>query len=134
VPEAPDLEDQIEAACATEDPKLCNLRVTFGHYDLSLALRDAIGADTGANFHTWAVWGSKKAGTTIRREDFAGARGVLLRTFARPALNRAAREVLAGNVTVLDDIGRVTARFVRAFPPAAGREPERLDDFLQASG
>ena len=78
-------------------PRLCNLRVTVGHYDLSLALRDALGADTGANFHTWAVWGSKKAGTTIRREDFTGARGVLLRTVARPALEpRRARDPAPG--------------------------------------
>ncbi len=130
VPEAPDLEHQIEAACATEDPRLCNLRVTLGHYDLSLALRDALGADAGANFHTWAVWGSKKAGTTIRREDFTGPRGMLLRTVARPALNRAAREILAGNITVLDDIGHVTARFVLAFPPGAARDEERLEAFL----
>jgi hypothetical protein len=27
------------------------------------------GAGSGANFHTWAVWGSKTAGRTIRRED-----------------------------------------------------------------
>jgi hypothetical protein len=97
VPSAPvakgsDLDQQIEEACATEDPRLCNLRVTVGHYALSLALHDALGADTGANFHTWAVWGSKKAGTTIRREDLSGARGALLRTVARPALPRGARD------------------------------------------
>jgi hypothetical protein len=130
VPEAPDLEEQIQAACATADPRLCNLRVTIGHYDLSLALRDALGADTGANFHTWAVWGSKKAGTTIRHDDFSGVRGVLLRTVARPALNRASREILAGNITVLDDIGQVTERFVREFPPGAGRDDGRLEGFL----
>ncbi len=128
--EALDLEEQIDVACATEGSALCNLRVTVGHYDLSLALRATLGADAGANFHTWAVWGSKKAGRTIRREDFTGARGALLRTVARPALNRAAKEILAGNITVLDDIGRVTARFVRSFPAGAGRDPERLERFL----
>jgi hypothetical protein len=45
-------------------------------------------------------------------------------------LNRAAREILAGNITVLDDIGRVTARFVSDFPAGAQRDPERLDAFL----
>jgi hypothetical protein len=31
------------------------------------------GTDAGANFHTWAVWGSRKAGVTIRQEDLGEA-------------------------------------------------------------
>jgi hypothetical protein len=50
------------------DPTLSNLKVTRTHYLLSLALRDVVGAGAGANFHTWAVWGSRKAGVTIRQE------------------------------------------------------------------
>ena len=48
---------------------LANLRITLVHRDLSLALRRLIGDSSGANFHTWAVWGSKTAGRTIRHED-----------------------------------------------------------------
>src|SRR5690349_21671481 len=61
--------DQIDEAITTPDPGLANLRVTVVHYRLSLALRSVLGPDSGANFHTWATWGSKKAGTTIRQED-----------------------------------------------------------------
>jgi hypothetical protein len=65
-------DDLIHTAITTPDPTLCNLRITLAHYELSVALRAVLGEDTGANFHTWAVWGSKKAGSTIRREDVPG--------------------------------------------------------------
>jgi len=144
----------IDEAIATEDPVLCNLRITLAHRELSAALRERIGTDTGANFHTWAVWGSKKAGRTIRREDVPGltavataaggaagagagalaalgarrrpaplagaaaaAGAVAARRQAERGLSVAAQQILGGNVTVLDDIGRVTARFLDAFPP-----------------
>ena len=32
-----------------------------------------MGRDAGPNFHTWAVWGSRKAGVTIRQEDLESA-------------------------------------------------------------
>jgi hypothetical protein len=60
---------QIDEAVDGRDPVLSNLRITLVHQQLSLALRQLIGQDSGANFHTWAVWGSKTAGRTIRRED-----------------------------------------------------------------
>ncbi|MCA9141923.1 MAG: hypothetical protein H6823_17545 [Planctomycetaceae bacterium] len=59
----------IDDAVSTADPQLSNFKITRVHYLLSLALIDAIGADAGANFHSWAVWGSRKAGVTIRQED-----------------------------------------------------------------
>jgi hypothetical protein len=37
-------------------------------------LSDVLGPDAGANFHTWAVWGSREAGTTITRRDLPGLR------------------------------------------------------------
>jgi hypothetical protein len=60
---------QIDAAVAGTDPVICNLRITLTHQELSLALRRILGPGSGANFHTWAVWGSKTAGRTIRQED-----------------------------------------------------------------
>ena len=36
-------------------------------------LQAVTGPDAGANFHTWAVWGSRKAGVTIRQEDLGEA-------------------------------------------------------------
>ena len=59
----------IDAAVSGGDPVICNLRITLAHQELSLALRQVTGLGSGANFHTWAVWGSKTAGRTIRRED-----------------------------------------------------------------
>ena len=63
------LEQQIDEALSLGDPTQCNRAITQAHYALSQVLQEVIGADAGANFHSWAVWGSKKAGFTIRQED-----------------------------------------------------------------
>ncbi|MEA2390309.1 MAG: hypothetical protein QOK31_418 [Solirubrobacteraceae bacterium] len=163
------LQARIDGAIAGADPVLCNLRITLAHEELSLALREITGADSGANFHTWAVWGSKKAGRTIRQEDLpllpraawavgalAGAGGGATEARARPGrhvglpvaagtaagaalsrtaralLARAASQIFAGNVTVLTDIGRQTARFVGAFADRGPGDEDRLEDFLAA--
>lgn len=156
------LESQLDTAIGTADPVVRNLRITVVHHELSTALSAFTGAESGANFHTWAVWGSKKAGKTIRREDIphlellvaplgavAGAlaarpltrsigAGAIAATggaavaagVARWFLAGAARRILTGNVTVLDDIGRATARFLAAFGDDSGPDPERLSAFL----
>ncbi len=146
--------ERIDDAVDGRDPVLSNLRITLTHQQLSLALRQLIGAGSGANFHTWAVWGSKTAGRTIRREDLpvpirvvapagafggAGAAAVIHSRGGRGQVrghaaavaggaclgagaghgvgrlaDRAAQSIFAGNATVLDDIGRQTARFLAA--------------------
>jgi len=53
--------------------RLSNQRITTLHFLLSEALASAIGRDAGPNFHSWAVWGSRKAGVTIRQEDLDNA-------------------------------------------------------------
>jgi len=117
----------IDTAIDGGDPVLSNVRMTFAHMELSRALRAITGEDSGANFHTWAVWGSKKAGRTIRQEDVPW----LPRSLIRGALARAARQIFAGNVTVLDDIGRETARFVCAFSNPSERTETNLERWLQ---
>ena len=106
---------RIDEAVDDCDPVLSNLRITLVHRELSIALRWLIGDDSGANFHTWAVWGSKTAGRTIRREDLP----VPLRALTSAGVlgrlaDRAARSIFSGNATVLDDIGRQSARFLSA--------------------
>jgi hypothetical protein len=118
---------RIDEACAIEDPVLCNVTVTVLHHELSHALREVIGPEAGANFHTWATWGSKKAGTTIRREDVSGP----LRVVAAPALGRASRSILRGNVIVLDDIGRVSGRFADEFAGETEPDEARIAAFLE---
>jgi hypothetical protein len=145
---------RIDEAIDGRDPVLSNLRITLVHQQLSLALRRLIGQNSGANFHTWAVWGSKTAGRTIRREDLpvpmrlvmpaavlggagaaAGMRarrgsgrarghatalagGACLGAEAGHVVgrlaDRAAQSIFGGNATVLDDIGRQSARFLSA--------------------
>jgi hypothetical protein len=67
-------EREIKSAVAEPDPALSNRKITQCHYHLSVALQKLLGADAGANFHSWAVWGSRKAGVTIRQEDLDQAR------------------------------------------------------------
>jgi hypothetical protein len=62
-------DDEIRRAVEEPDPALSNRQVTRVHFRLSRALGDLLGEGAGANFHTWAVWGSRKAGVTIRQED-----------------------------------------------------------------
>lgn len=64
---------EIRDAVSETDPARCNRRITLVHHRLGLALRDRLGPETGANFHAWATWGSRKAGVTIRQEDLDGA-------------------------------------------------------------
>lgn len=65
--------DLIAEAVHEPDTLLSNLKVTRAHYLLSLALRQVVGEQAGANFHSWAVWGSRKAGVTIREEGLERA-------------------------------------------------------------
>ncbi|MEP7355202.1 MAG: hypothetical protein ABI824_18380 [Acidobacteriota bacterium] len=63
----------IQHASAEPDPTLCNRLITKLHYRLSEALANHLTREAGPNFHTWAVWGSRKAGVTIRQEDLDSA-------------------------------------------------------------
>lgn len=146
------LQHQIEQALHEPNPVLANLQITRCHYLLAQVLGEVLGPEAGANFHSWAVWGSRKAGVTIRQEDLDQARrdgtrvgglvgalvglasgrqlrfapqwlpaGALLgagcgiacgRWLIRRSRSRSASLILAGNRTVLADIGLQTARFV----------------------
>jgi hypothetical protein len=64
-----DLSEMITDACNESNPILANLLITLAHSSLSKRLHILTGESAGANFHSWAVWGSKKAGVTIRQED-----------------------------------------------------------------
>jgi hypothetical protein len=70
----------IEDACAEPDPARCNRLITRLHHLLSEALADGLGRESGPNFHSWAVWGSRKAGVTIRQEDLDSAIGTATAT------------------------------------------------------
>lgn len=159
-------QSQIDTAVSLPQPVLCNLRITMTHHELSSALRAVTGSDTGANFHTWAVWGSKKAGRTIRQQDIphlvpmlaavgAGTGALAMQVVGRRRPGRAGRALLAAavvgtvaaaatrgqlsdatqrileaNITVLDDIGRASARFIAAFHSRPEPDEERLSAFL----
>jgi hypothetical protein len=163
----PDLEHEIQLALREPDPVVANLQITRCHYLLAQALHTVLGPDTGANFHTWAVWGSRKAGVTIRQEDVDQARrdgtivggvvgglvgvgcGLLLgwaplwlpaaaalgaacgiatgRAIITHSRRRSASLILAGNRTVLADIGLQTARFVRWLSQPAAARPASTD-------
>ncbi len=167
------LSQLIAEAVQQPDPVLSNLQVTYAHYQLSLALQQVVGPEGGANFHTWATWGSRKAGVTIRQEGLERAlrevtllssctgmaAGLLLglvlwrwlpwwivpglsgvgaacaawtgRRWLILGRRRAAECMLAGNRTVLEDIGGQTARFIAWFHQARGPDPASFARFLE---
>jgi hypothetical protein len=63
----------VEDACAEPDLARSNQLITRLDYLLSEALADGLGREGGPNFHSWAVWDSRKAGVTIRQEDLDSA-------------------------------------------------------------
>jgi hypothetical protein len=163
----------IEEAIEEPNRALSNFKVTQAHHLLSVALREAVGTEGGANFHSWAVWGSRKAGVTIREEGLdralrevtllalclgllAGfllgeAMSLWLPWWIVPGLSalgavcgawtgrgwliwgrrHAAKLMLSGNRTVLEDIGNQTARFVTWFAESGSRDSASFDRFLE---
>lgn len=149
---------RIDLAIAESDPARSNALITAVHADLGRALSRVLGG--GPNFHTWAVWGSGKAGETIRGEGngraeweiplaaaavglLAGvafgwpvaviaavACGAVARLFIWLGTRRAAKAVLAGNRLVLADIGRVTAAYLALFRFDQRMSVRRLAEFL----
>ncbi len=67
----------IDDVVAISDPEAANRAITEAHFTLSEMLAAVLGPDAGANFHTWAVWGSREAGTTIGRHDIPRLRSRL---------------------------------------------------------
>lgn len=166
-------ERMIQDAVHEPDPVLSNLKITRCHYLLSCALQQVVGSEAGANFHSWAVWGSRKAGVTIRQEEreevrrygtiFGGIISGLLVLLTGWLLHIAlpapllgavilsgiacgagvawqiitwrrgvsAALILAGNRTVLEDIGIQTARFIETFHAHTEADPECLATFLE---
>ncbi len=162
----------IDAACAEPDLARSNGLITRLHYSLSDALAKTLGREGGPNFHSWAVWGSRKAGVTIRQEDLDGAirnataaatvvggfvgvatgvqagHGLRLRPDWLTALigagigalvggwtgkqiaicsrEKAARLILLGNQTVLQDIGKQSARFLELLENGATSQDREL--------
>lgn len=142
--------DQIDSAIADPDPAAVNARITLLHRELALALQRVT---AGPTYHAWAVWASVKAGRVIRREEgrtvvagaalagfaagcLTGAVGVGLLgaaiawAAARRAQSRASSAILAGNVAVIDDVGRHSARFACMFARPEDRTEDTLADFL----
>jgi hypothetical protein len=62
----------LDRVVALRDRRRANRLITESHDELSQALAGVLGRDAGANFHTWAVWGSREAGTTIAARDIRG--------------------------------------------------------------
>ena len=136
------LSQRIHTAVEEPDPALSNILITQAHHTLAVELRHWVGADAGANFHAWAVWGSKKAGQTIRRKDILGldALGYALRlAFPKRGpggvidnlLTLSSRQICLGNKLVLEDIGRQTARFLDELGDLMQPAQAELERFLR---
>lgn len=102
-PQTHALRGKISAAVNCDDPAESNRLITDLHAQLGRMLRQSLGTELEANFHDWAVWGSLKAGETVRGVDpkkltrritlFATLGCVIAVTFA--AVNTSTHVVLA---------------------------------------
>lgn len=152
----------LDAVIANFDPAEANRDITRVHHELSILLGRRLGPDAGANFHTWAVWGSREAATTIGRNNLKGVtawvalitgavgallgaaighRGVLScaligavtgAAVTRRTLDRARHHVAHGNRIVVDEIGGLTAKFVTAFAHDTEVHADHLSSFLSS--
>lgn len=104
----------LDAILAIRDPDAANRAVTGAHYDLSLALDAVLGPGSGANFHTWAVWGSREAGRTIGQRDLPGLRvRVALLGSVVGALVGVARFGLLGALVAAGTVGALAVAVAR---------------------
>lgn len=67
------LRQEVQAIVALQDPVLRNLRITLGYHRLAVDLADHLGEGGSGNWCAFAVWASKQAGRTIRKEDLLDA-------------------------------------------------------------
>ena len=81
---------EVEHIAALEDPLIRNLQITQCYHELALALRER--TSSSANWCNFAVWASKQAGQTIRKEDLARALENLLRGEEAAALAATAQQ------------------------------------------
>ena len=147
---------EVDRIAALPDPVLRNLQITQCYFELSAALRQTIGP--GANWCTFAMWASKQAGQTIRKEDLArtleaklkygpaatplppGATGDPAPAQALPVdlgqvldptapFTRASEAVARGNLKVFAEIAREFARFLADCLAADTPNVQSLDNF-----
>lgn len=147
----------VDRIAALRDPVIRNLQITQCYFELSIALRQAIGP--GANWCTFATWASKQAGQTIRKEDLARTLeakltygpaaaplppgGEAAHPQAQPAeiwqaldptapFTRASEAVARGNLKVFAEIAREFARFLAGYLHGDVHDAQALEDFCAA--
>jgi hypothetical protein len=82
---------EIDRIAAMSDLVLRNLLITQSYHLLSTALAGMLG--TCSNWCTYAIWASRQAGQTIRREDLA--RALELHLASAPGFSKALGDVIA---------------------------------------
>jgi len=151
---------EVDRIAALRDPVVRNLQITQCYFELSAALRQAVGP--GANWCTFATWASKQAGQTIRKEDLARTLEAKLKygpaaaplpssamggepapAQALPAdiwqvldptapFTRASEAVARGNLKVFAEIAREVARFLADCLTASTHDMQALENFCAA--
>ncbi len=130
---------EIESACAEPSLARSNQFITSLHCQLSEALADRMGREGGPNFHTWAVWGSRKAGVTIRQEDldkgrdvfFAGLRAGPTEKHGQQRLATAFRSYLAAFDTT--DVEAKRAAMIEGNSEIVYHEHVRLEPYIRGA-
>jgi hypothetical protein len=150
---------EIDRILANKDGVTRNYAITQGYHDLSQAFATVVG-DENANWTTYAVWASRQAGVSIRKEDAPellvdllerspeisaaldrvkralGPLGVFMPPVGKflevgdGALDVVSGEIAEGNARVFAEISREFTRFIDTFAGAEKFDQARLDAYL----
>jgi hypothetical protein len=125
-----------EIVALDEQPVLRNLLITNAYHGLTVAMASLL--PTGdLSWPGFATWASKQAGSFIRQEEVPSAARAMLRALepdrlrvVRAILDGITRYIVAGNLSVFEELGFVFAGFIEAFSQPSARTEANLAALL----
>jgi hypothetical protein len=127
-----------EIVALDEQPVLRNLLITNAYHGLTLAMTNLLPAGDLA-WTGFATWASKQAGSFIRQEEVPSAARAMLHALepdrlrvVRAILDGITRFIVAGNLSVFEELGFAFAGFVEAFSQPNARTEAKLAALLAA--
>jgi hypothetical protein len=119
-----------------EQPVLRNLLITNAYHDLTVEMASLFPAGD-LSWPGFATWASKQAGSFIRQEEIPTAARTMLHALepdrlsvVRAILDGITRFIVAGNLSVFEELGFAFAGFIEAFSQPSARTEAKLEMLL----
>jgi hypothetical protein len=109
--------DEVDQIARLDDPILRNLQITQCYYEISRSIAPI--TSFSANWCTFAIWASKQAGQTIRKEDLVRAFEERFHLSAEISATMEDIVRLLRNMDIRPETRKPEEAFLRAFNPAA---------------